>query len=121
MRPIFSFVLTFIISLAANYIIISTGYWYLEIISGVVFSALFCRSTALGFISTLLSGIFAALIYVYPLIQIGAMNILNVTGKIAGINGSILFAIMLLISGLLPASGALIAIPLKIQFYKKQK
>ncbi len=116
MRPALSFFLTFIISLIVNYLIISTGYWYLEIISGAVFSVIFCKRILFGFLSTFLSGIFAVAIYIYPLIQIGAMSVLNVTGEIAGVNGSVLLVLMLLISGLLSASGSLITIPFKVRY-----
>ncbi len=116
MRQTLSFVLSFLISLIFNYLIISTGYWYLEIISGAVFSAIFCKRIALGFLSTFLSGIFATMIYVYPLIEIGAIKVLNVTGEIAGINGYVMFALIILISGLLSASGALLMMPFKIRY-----
>lgn len=108
MKGSLAFLLSFLISAAGSYLLLLTGIWYLVAIAGLVASLAVRSRFAVVSVSSFVGGFISPVFIILSLPVSEIMPVLGEVGTIAGIQSSVLLALIFLITALLCLAGSMI-------------
>ena len=108
MKSYLKIVIGIIIDVILTYLFLLLGFWYGLIIAGFIPAIIFSQGVMKISITMFLASILGTFIFMIPLFLDNLSKLMYYVGIIAGINGTLLLALIFILSGIMGLAGSLI-------------
>jgi len=110
MKNVYSALIVLVISLALTLLFLYSGFWYGVIIAGLLSTAFVSMRPIYSIALSTVVSMAAFIIFEIPLLMAGLLRLMYYVGAIAGINGSLLVILAILLDGLMALGGSFVGV-----------